>query len=417
MKRILSILLCGAMMLGILSSCSIAAEKKKIELSYWTLSSRLQLTESVVKDFEAANPDIKIKFTFNSTDGHKQNLKIAASSKTMPSMWFNWGGSLGSFYPENGLTYDLTNYAKEKGWKDLFVPSSLQLATFNNQLSGYPTSINMLGIFYRKDIFQKLGIKVPQTFEEFEQLMATIKKNGIIPLSTGGKFGWHVMRLVEALIEMYAGADQHTKLSALDADWTSEGVVKAFEKFKEYTDKGYFPDGFVTLDPNEVKLLMYSGKAAMQIEGPWANNNFYADKQDASLYGYFKIPLSDKGNRMSAFIEMIQFNSKLSKEELEAAVRFVDFIYSPQMVEKYGPMIKQPLPYLNNKLPAKLKLVPDMVKDMNKYGTYTISDQALPQEIANKLFEAQDSIATGKMSPKDAATFMQKAVETYKATK
>ncbi len=416
MKRILSILLCGVMMFGILSSYSGAAENKKIELSYWVSAYLSQITESLVKDFETANPDIKIKVTVNSTDDHKRNLKIAGYSDTLPSMWYNWGGSLGSFYPENGLSYDLTNYAKEKGWEDRFTQASLQLATLGNQLSGYPICISMMGIVYRKDIFQKLDIKIPQTFEELEKVMATLKNNGIVPISLGGKFGWNVMRVVEALIEKYAGADQHDKLLALDADWTSESVVKAFEKFREYIDKGYFPDGFVTLEPVEAKLIWYAGISAMQIEGPWINTTFAADKQDASLYGYFKIPLSDKGNRMSAFIKMVQFNSKLSKEELEAAVSFVDFICSPQMVEKYGPAIEQPLPYIDNVLPAKLVIAPGMIKDMEKYGIYTVLDQALPQELVSKFFQAQDSIAIGTMSPKEAADFMQKAVETYKDT-
>ncbi len=388
-----------------------------ITLEFWNLSSRKQLTESVVSDFNAANPDIKVKFVLNSTDDHKKNLKIAASSKSLPDFWFNWGGSLGSFYAENDLSYNLSSYAKENAWDKKFIKTAIDLATFEGNLSGYPTSINMIGVFYRKDIFDKCGVKVPATFEEFENACATLKAKGYTPLALSGKYGWHVMRFIEALIEMYAGSSEHDNLSALKTSWNNPAVVKAFAKFKEYADKGYFLEGFITLNPDDARTLLYSEKAIMDLEGPWMESNLFSDQQNHDLYGYFKLPLSPEGNRMSGFIEMIQFNKKLDKKKLEAAMKFVDFFYSPEAVARYGTLIKQPVPRLDNKLPENLTLVPMMIADLNKYGSYTITDQALPQEVVSKLFQAQDAIATGVMTPEQAADFMQKAIEAYKASK
>jgi raffinose/stachyose/melibiose transport system substrate-binding protein len=48
-------------------------------------------------------------------------------------------------------------------------------------------------------------------------------------------------------------------------------------------------------------------------------------------------------------------------------------------------------------------------------GTFTITDQAFPTEVADVLFNYQDAIANGESTPAEAATGIQKAIEDYKA--
>ena len=46
---------------------------------------------------------------------------------------------------------------------------------------------------------------------------------------------------------------------------------------------------------------------------------------------------------------------------------------------------------------------------------YLPTDQALPQELVNAFFQAQDSVVLGTLTPEAAAEHIQKAVEAYKA--
>ena len=110
------------------------------------------------------------------------------------------------------------------------------------------------------------------------------------------------MRIVQALIEKYAGSEVHDRLLVLEEDWTHPAVIQAFTKYKEWVDKGFFPDGFLTALPGETQLLVYAGEAAMDIQGPWYETNIIRDGQDINNYGFFPMPLTDGANRMSAFI-------------------------------------------------------------------------------------------------------------------
>ncbi len=137
-KNVWSFLVCAAMAAGMLSGCSGSskpetegakaegtsagaageAETKKeeageasqaeggeaVELTFWSLANRKEFEDKIIAAFAEKNPNVTITPTYYSTDDIKANLKVAASSGTMPDMWYNWGGSLASYYPANGLT-------------------------------------------------------------------------------------------------------------------------------------------------------------------------------------------------------------------------------------------------------------------------------------------------------------------------
>jgi raffinose/stachyose/melibiose transport system substrate-binding protein len=389
-----------------------AADSGKMQLTIWRLTGVKEALDVLAKEYNEANPGVQIIPAYYDTDGIKDACKVAASSKTLPDMWFNWGGSLGGFYAENDLVYDLSGYAKQHNWDKVFSPGALNLCTLSGKLAGYPISYNVLDVYYRKDIFAKYNLKIPTTFEEFENVCAVLKQNGIIPISTGGQYGWHTMRFVELLIEHYAGAELHDKMNTFQVSYDNDAVVKALTKYKEFCDKGYFPQGFITANPNDTNIAVYAGRAAMDIQGQWYDSGIIQNEQDMSLYGTFAFP-SGETNRLSAFAEMIQLNANLSPEKLEACIKFLDFYYSKQALARFGEYYNQPLPRLDAEMPANMPNVKIMLDTSNKNGTFTITDQAFPTEVADELFRVQDGIANNQITPRDGASRIQAAITAY----
>ncbi len=382
------------------------------EVTFWTLNTKQGAVDPIVEAFNESHDDIKVTPSYYDTDGQKDACKVAASSKTLPNMWFNWGGSLGSFYVDNGLTYDLTAYAEENNWAEKFNSNALNLCTFDGKVSGYPVSYNVLGIYYRKDIFEQYGLEVPTTFEEFEQVCATLKENGVTPISTGGLYGWHTMRFLELLIEHYAGSELHDKMNTFDESWDNDAVAQAFGKYQEFVDKGYFPDGFLTQDPNDTLIAMANGQCAMDVQGQWQDGKILQEEQDINNYGVFAFPSGDT-NRMSSFSEMIQFNADNTDEELQACIEFVDYYQSQENVDQYSEYYNQPIPTADPEMPENQPNIPTMIDLGKENGTFTITDQALPTEVADVLFNCQDAVANGQMDPADAGAEIQKAIEDY----
>ncbi|HUC92875.1 MAG TPA: extracellular solute-binding protein [Paenibacillus sp.] len=384
------------------------AAAEKVTVSLWILDDHTWI-DGAVEDFNAANENIKIEVSKYGVDPLKEALKVAANSKTLPNLWFTWGGSLGSFYAENGLTADLTQIAQDHNWSAIYNQSAIEMATYNGKVSGIPYKLNAVDMWYSKKVYDELGLSAPATFEDFEGQLQKIKDGGYIPLALGGKNGWHIMRLTEQLVEYFGGAELHDKLSKLEASWNDPAVVQTFEKIKEYTDKGYFPKGHVAIDQQEAINQFYPAKAALSVEGTWLDRNITAAGFSPADFGVFKFPTE----RVSVFAEMFQVKGGMEQAELDATIKVGEYLTSPEVVNKYIDTYGTPAT-LNVNFTDNTPNVKPLL-DLASKGGFLIMDQALPQEMTQKLFEAQDKVALGEWTPQQAAEEMEKAASAIKS--
>ena len=221
MKKFLAAVMAAVMLLS-LAACgqkpaASDGENEKVKITVWFSSDAMAVKEKAVAQFNAAHDDIEVVASFQSTDGLKDALKVAASSDTMPTCWRTYGGSIGGYFVDNDLCYDLTDYAAANGWDSHFTSSALNLCRYDGKLFGYPNSYNVISMWYNKPIFEQNGIEIPTTFEEFEAACDKLVANGVTPISTAALYGWHTMRLVELLVEYYAGAELHDQLNAMQS--------------------------------------------------------------------------------------------------------------------------------------------------------------------------------------------------------
>jgi len=432
MKRKLSLVLACIMLISVFAGCGSAntdsgkdttatpdekpvsdSTKEKVSVTLWTLSTKQSALEPITEKFNEENPDYEVTVSYFGTDALKDACKVAASSGTLPNVWFNFGGSFARFYVENECAYDLTQYAEEHNWYDRFNPSALEICTFDGKLYGYPSAFNVLGVYYRKDIFDQYNLQEPTTFEEFENVCATLKENGVTPITTAGIYGWHVMRFVEQFIELYAGAQLHDQLNAFKESYDCEAVVKALTKYQEFSDKGYFIEGFTAINPDDVNIPLFSGDAAMIIEGQWLDGVFIQNEQDVDNYGSFALPTTGT-NRLSSFGDMKQFNINNTADEMDACASFLDYYFSDENVSQYPESYSQPRPLQNAKMPEGQPNVAKLIGLSQENGTFTITDQAFPAEVADALFHVQDAVANHDMTPAEGAAKIQEAIEAYK---
>jgi len=388
-----------------------------IHLTLWKITPHMDGIDEVIASFQNQNPGITIAVSGHSNETLHQQLQISALNDTLPSFWFQWGGALGGRYVLYGVTRDLTDFARENNWDQKFVPAALELATLHGQLAGYPRSLNVLSVYYRRDIFENLGLTVPTTMAEFHQVVEAIHAAGITPVNVASVPGWHIMRLWEQFLEHYAGAAQHDQLAVFAIPWEgNQAVIDSFATFQRYAESGFFPDGFISMHADDLVMTLYPGLAAMQIEGQWFDSAILSDDQDISLYGFFPFP-SGGTNRMSGFVEMYQFNDNLTDAELLAAIAFLDYYFAQHNVEAFPSMYNLPIPQIGREggVPAEQVNVANILATAAVTGSFTISDQALPPIVCDALFSVLDYLALGTMTPEEAASFMQRSIERHEA--
>lgn len=387
------------------------SKAEKVTVTLWGLDSHYWV-DPAIEAFEQANPQIHVEYTKYAVDPMKEALKIAANSRTLPDMWFTWGGSLGGFYPENGLTMDLTQAAADHKWSEKYNQAAIEMATYDGKVSGVPLSLNVLGLWYPKSAADKFGLAPAASLAEFESQLQTLKDGGLTPFSMAGKGGWHIMRLTEQLLEHYAGPELHDKLNRMEASWNDPAVVRTFAKLKEYADKGYFAKGHISLDPNEAAATFYQEQAGFTIEGTWFDRNIVQNGFSPESFAVTAFPNGHNPPRPSVFTEMYQINGDIEAAKQEAALQFAEFMtgsdFVSQHIEQYASPAALGVKYADS-TPHIKPLV-----DSAASGSFLITDQALPQIVVQKLFESQDRVTLGEWTPEQAAEAMQKAVEEYK---
>lgn len=91
----------------------------------------------------------------------------------------------------------------------------------------------------------------------------------------------------------------------------------------------------------------------------------------------------------------------------------MDYYYSKEVSDQYAEYYNMPLPTVDADMPEGQPNVPVLLETANANGTFTITDQAFPTEIADTLFDVQDAIANGQMDPTEGAKQIQLAIEAY----
>ena len=160
----------AALVSGLAASSAIAQEapKQEVTIDFFGLASHNW--QPVIDKFQQEYPTIKVKFTKFSTDEMKQALRVGASSGKMPDSWWNWGGSLASPYNQAGLVVEITPeiMAKNK-LNEFLIPAGVELHKDAGKLYGIPHRIGPFSFFYKKELFDKYGLKPPTTWPSWRR--------------------------------------------------------------------------------------------------------------------------------------------------------------------------------------------------------------------------------------------------------
>ncbi len=409
-------LIAGAVMIAGLTACSSGggSGSGKTEVTWFKLTETAETANKtingIIEDFEKANPDIDIVVEERSTDAHKDALRTTLGTNGAPDIFFSWAGpGLGGEFIEAGASLDLKKYYDEYGWADRFSDTTLGTVTQYGKYDGVPYTQRGEALFYNKDLFAQAGIDaVPTTYDELVADAEKLKAAGITPIQFGGKVNWHVMRLLDSILETKCGEDGYQALVTKKADWAEEPcVTDTFTEFEKWT-KDYVNPGFISISNDESSALFYAGKAAMALEGDWFNQSVRDNGMDESTVGIFAFPTGT--GRIYGFNENNYITSN-SKHPDEAA-KFLDYLSSEEAQQKFIAAF--------GSQSVNVNVTPEGGSELdqawgpifeNATGVYMNNDQNLSLAETTEYWRIQNSVATGELAPAKAGAEFQKFID------
>ncbi|ERK15116.1 putative sugar ABC transporter, substrate-binding protein [Pantoea sp. AS-PWVM4] len=334
---------------GVLLGASMA-QAASVTLNEWDIYNYPQQTEAVdqaIKAFQQKNPGIVIQRSVHSFEDTRIPLKLALTAGDGPQIAQvnQGGGDMGSLVKDK-LLWPLDDYAKTYGWTTRFPDSILKRNRWSDtqdfgsgKLYGVASLGEMVGLYYNKALLDKAGIAVPKTLPELEQAMEKLKAQGTAPMMLGLLDGNMGQQLLSTLWEAQIESSDRKKLDDLIYDvggtFKDDKLVKAANMMKSWNDKGYFFPGFQGIGHDDAATLFQNGQAAFLVSGTWYLGQF---KDNKDIH-FAAMPMGEGvqhalmvGGTDLAF--SITSTAK-SKEQQDAAAKFIDYIVSDEMANRW----------------------------------------------------------------------------------
>lgn len=407
--KITGVVALGAAVAVLSTSCSGGAGDDENTITVWTVTqeeTQSTAMADLIEQFEAENEGVKVVIEERATDEMKNAMRQTAGTDAGPDVYRYWEGyGLGGELVEADVSLDLTDYYEEYGWEERFTPAAMAGITQYDGFHGVPMIQAVEALYYNKTLFEEAGIAdLPTTYDELVEVAQQLKDADITPIEFGGTVNWHVMRLLDSLIETNCGAESGDELNTGDGDWSTEPcVTEAFTELKKWGDN-YLNEGFMGISNDDSSQLFFSGQAAMALEGSWLNTQVVDNGMDPAEVGI--MPFPTETGRLYGFGEALYISKASDKADL--AAKFIDFFTSDEAQTSVNSAWSPISPNVNVDPPASDTLAPywvDMLADST--GLYVNNDQNFSTAVTGEYTRIQNAVLTGDIDPADAGAAFQ----------
>ena len=182
-----------------------------VTIEYFNQKKEMTKTlEEIARDFEKENPKVKVKVVNVPNAGEVLKTRVLAGD--VPDVV--------NIYPQS---IELQEWAKAGVFEDLSNKDYLKRVkngyaekyAVNGKVYNVPFTANAYGIYYNKDKFEELGLKVPETWDEFEQLVKDIVAKGQTPFGIAGADAWTLNGYNQLAFATAAGGGKEANLSLI----------------------------------------------------------------------------------------------------------------------------------------------------------------------------------------------------------
>lgn len=301
-KRIAASILCATMVAGMTAGCGngkeSGGEKKDEKVTLTVAASQnwiVDVDRELAEMFEEET-GIAIDFQLSPDDQYQTIVKSKLNTGEGPDIFMSYSGTkLRDFNPEKNMV-DLSN----EEWAGKLEQWAIDGNSLDGKLYAQNTAAvdDTNGVLYKKEVFERLGIAVPKTYDEFTKVCDTLQKNGITPIYEFVKDLWHTHYWMEgaSALALQNDAELYEKLNTNEIGFADvPEFVKAMEQLKEIEAKGYFGENHMSnIYDNSYAALEDEKYGMIIIHGSYPNEmkqNIESINPDD--YGMFPSPLAD----------------------------------------------------------------------------------------------------------------------------
>lgn len=229
-----------------------------------------KVVDSVVAAFEKAHSGTRVDVEYIPVDTRAQRVKAAFNDPASAPDVMEYGNTDTAGYVHDGGLLDVT---KEFGaWSEAkdTDPTAKQSVTVGGKVYGAPFYVGVRALYYRTDVFKKLGLKPPATLAELATTARAVRKAepGLYGLVVGGAYTYGAMPFIWANGGELATAKGDSYVSAIDSAAAQKGIKEYTSLFGDDNCPAAKCAGF---GGNDTITAFAAGKAGMAIGGDFSH--------------------------------------------------------------------------------------------------------------------------------------------------
>ena len=438
MKKILCSLVAGAAILSLAACGNSGGSNKsadsgnssgKTEITWWAFPVFTQekandgvgtYEKEIIKAFEKANPDIKVKLETIDFKSGPEKITTAIEAGTAPDVLFDAPGRIIQ-YGKNGKLAELNDLFTNDFVKDVNNSQIIQASKAGDKAYMYPISSAPFYMALNKKMLKEAGVldlvKEGWTTADFEKVLKALKAKGYTPgsLFSNGQGGDQGTRAF--ISNLYGGSVTDDKVTKYTTD--SPNFVKGLNKAVSWIKDGLMTNGSQFDGGADIQNFA-NGQTSYTVLWAPAQKGIQAKLLKASGVEVVEVPFpSDNGKPALEYLVngFGIFNNK-DKKKVEAAKKFVKFIaddkkWGPKNVVRTGAFpVRSSFGKLYND--KRMETISTWTKYYSPYYN-TIDGFA---EMRTLWFPMLQSVSNGDEKVESALkTFTEKANETIKKSK
>lgn len=176
--------------------------------------------DEAAASFTEQNPNIVVTVTSADNQTYKSEIGVRLASDSAPDIYFAWSGVYAENFYEGGKALDLKSYIDaDPDWSGKILSNQFGPFTFDGGIYGIPIIMDGKTFYYNQDVFNELGLSVPENWDQFMAVLEALKDSQYIPISLGNIDDWATGHYMTTLNQRVVPAD------ILAADYALEGDV------------------------------------------------------------------------------------------------------------------------------------------------------------------------------------------------
>lgn len=377
----------------------------------------------VIEKFQEENPDIKVNLIGKEQQEHVKGIKMQSQSNKLPDVFWMLPASAAEL-EKAGLLMDLTGFLDDNpDIKSALKPNMINSFKKDGRQYGLPYQPLITGLFYNKALFDKYGVKIPETFEDLAEAAKVFEKNGVTTISKGAKDDYSVWAFL-TMLSRYGYFDKIDNILAGKESYNNADFVNYYKKIDELRKVGAFPKNVTTQTYFQAVEQFLAGKAAMLDSGMWDVQKIEKSPIGKDV-GFWWGPTFTDGvgdQKVSSVVPsaplLVSKKAGEDKAKKEAVLKLLKFYYGEKgtqiMVDnQVAPMTNATVNVDEAAHPLFKKLV-DQVQLEGWNSQQNQPDLVVPEALGSAMYDSIYGVINGTYTPEQAVKVVDEKISAIK---